>query len=222
MELGYRGNPTWRDMSEYVVHFTRDTPEQSAYDTMMSILDQRRLVPGGRFGAARRREGLTAPQEAVCFSEIPLDRLDRIVGRRGSKYGIGFAQDVLVAAGGGRIWYIDKGGQLAAAVREVIDTASGPPLDTSHPVWRLTPFIDFPGDYGDTRYRFEWEREWRVPGELHFTPDQVAFLFIPAELHETAQRFFQNARVDNFGPAYDCAFVDPLWTDESIRAALKR
>ena len=26
MSLGYRGNDEWRDMSEYVVHFTKDTP----------------------------------------------------------------------------------------------------------------------------------------------------------------------------------------------------
>ncbi len=28
--LGYRANPAWRDMSEYVIHFTRDTDDRSA------------------------------------------------------------------------------------------------------------------------------------------------------------------------------------------------
>ena len=40
MPLGYRNNGNWRDMSECVVHFTKDD-EESAYDRMLSILLRR-------------------------------------------------------------------------------------------------------------------------------------------------------------------------------------
>jgi hypothetical protein len=193
--LGYRGHADWRDMSEYVVHFAKETPDRSGYDTIMSILSEQRLMAGGEFGIARGLNGLGNTQKSVCFSEVPLDRLDRLVDRRGTKYAIGFRQDVLVQAGGGRVWYVDK----------------------DSPFWRVTPFIDFPGDYGATEYRFEWEREWRVPGDMCFTPDQVAFLFIPGELHDAARAFFQG---QNLGPAFDCPFLDPLWPDVAIQEAL--
>ena len=38
MGLGYRGNDTWRDMSEYVVHFTSGADGSDGYDAVMGIL----------------------------------------------------------------------------------------------------------------------------------------------------------------------------------------
>jgi hypothetical protein len=219
MPLGYRGNEAWRDMSEYVVHFTRDS-DRSALENMLAILGSQRLVPGGAFGAGRRLDATGAPQESVCFSEIPLDRLDRLVERRGTKYGIGFRQDVLVAAGGGRVWYVDKDGDVASAVNRVIGLAMGPPFEPDHPIWHLTPLIDFPGEYGQTQYRFEWEREWRVPGGLDFATGDVAFLFVPEEQHGAARTFFANPETEHLGPAYHCPILDPLWPDERIQEAL--
>lgn len=219
MALGYRGNATWRDMSEYVVHFTKEVTGRSAYDSMMMILSGLRLEPGLPLGAARKLGAITPPQSSTCLSEIPLDRLDRLVARR-SQYGIGFRQDVVTAAGGGRVWYVDRDTALANAVWDAMKAASGPPMQADHPIWRLTPFIDFPGDYEGTQYRFEWEREWRVPGGLEFKPEQVAFLFIPEELHANAREFFDEARAEHRGPCYDCPFIDPLWPDEAIQAAL--
>ncbi len=219
MPLGYRGHAGWRDMSEYVVHFTKEMQDRSAYDTMMSILSEQRLMAVGAFGIARGLSALGDTQKSVCFSEVPLDRLDRLVDRRGTKFGIGFRQDVLVRAGGGRVWYVDKDSPLAEAVTAARQLGFNP-WDADHPFWRLTPFIDFPGDYGATAYRFEWEREWRVPGDMRFTSDEVAFLFIPGELHGAAQRFLQEVREQNLGPAYDCPFLDPLWPEEAIQEAL--
>lgn len=219
MTLGYRGEPQWRDMSEYVVHFAKDTPDKSAYSIMLSILAAGRLEARNRFGAARSINAVKG-QHAVCFSEVPLDLLDRLVHRRGTKYGVGFRQDQLLAAGGGRVWYVDKHTAPADAVHAMVQDALGPPFQAEHPVWRLTPFIDFPGDYGRTQYRFEWEREWRVPCDLAFQPADVAFLFIPEELHKQARQFFVTARVENLGPSYECPFLDPLWPDARIQEEL--
>jgi hypothetical protein len=38
MGLGYRGNDAWRDMSEYVVHFTKGADASAGYDTLLRIL----------------------------------------------------------------------------------------------------------------------------------------------------------------------------------------
>jgi len=219
MPIGYRGHVDWRDMSEYVVHFTKDEPGSSAYSSMLSILSSGKLSARSRFGAARGLDALGESQQTACFSEIPLDRLDRLVGRR-SKYGIGFHQDFLVESGGGRVWYLDNESELASSVRTLISQKVGPPMDLSSPLWKLTPFIDFPGSYSSFEYRFEWEREWRVPEGLIFSPDQVSFLFIPAELHSQARKFFDDAERMHTGPNYRCPFLDPLWLDDLIQAAL--
>lgn len=219
MPMGYRGHTNWRDMSEYVVHFTKDTPESAAYSSMISILYKRVVSARTRFGAARGLDVLGESQQSACFSEVPLDRLDRLVERR-SSYGIGFLQDVLVRAGGGRVWYVDNDSDLAASFRQLMAQYVRSPMDVSSPLWQLTPFIDFPGRYGAAEYRFEWEREWRVPGGLSFSPDEVAFLFIPEELHSRARAFFDEAEEENTGPNYRCPFLDPLWPDDQIQDAL--
>lgn len=222
MALGFRGHSAWRDMSEYVVHFTKDDGTADPYRTMMSILFERRLVPGSRFGIASKIAA--APdQDAVCFSEIPLDHLHRLVERRRTKYGIGFHQDILRQAGGARVWYLDRGGPLESAVRGLMRSPSalGSYAGASQEIWNLTPFIDVAGIYSGGRpYRFEWEREWRFRGEFAFSISDVAFLFIPAELHATARQFFLDAANENSGPAYGCPFLDPSWTAEQIEEEL--
>ena len=92
--------------------------------------------------------------------------------------------------------------------------------DKSHPVWRLTPFVDAPGAYSTGSYFFEWEREWRKVGDFRFSTDDVAFLIIPEHLHAAAKGFFENARAEDLGPAYDCPFIDAHWKRKQLKAVL--
>jgi hypothetical protein len=216
--IGYRGNPDWRDMSEYAVHFTKASGTTSAYDVMLKILWEGRIEPTGPLGAARNLTELAESQRSACFSEIPLDLLARLIARR-SLYGIGFRQDFLGDHGGARVWYLDKGGAAAEAFKETVRAAMTGGIDHDDPVWRVTPFVDYPGDYGGTQYRFEWEREWRVPGGLPFGPADVAFLFIPEAFHGAARSFFEAHLEENTGPAYLCPYVDPTWDMARIQAA---
>jgi hypothetical protein len=216
--IGYRGNPGWRDMSEYAVHFTKTAQMTSAYDVMITILWQGRILSGGPFGAAKNLIALGNAQKSACFSEIPLDLLARLIARR-SQYGIAFRQDFLVDRGGARVWYLDKDGPVADSFKETVRAAMAGGIVPSDAIWKVTPFVDYPGDYGGTQYRFEWEREWRVPGGLAFGPDDVAFLFIPEAFHGTARTFFEGALRENTGPAYLCPYVDPTWDMTRIQAA---
>ena len=219
LSTGYRGNPDWRDMSEYAVHFTKPAATTSAYDVMLKILWEGRILPGGPFGAAKNLTTLGDSQKSTCLSEIPLDLLARLIARR-SHYGIGFRQDFLVGRGGARVWYVDKGGPTADAFQALVREKLTGGIDPTDPLWRLTPFVDFPGEYGPTAYRFEWEREWRVPGELTFGPDDVAFLFIPESFHAAARTFFEGHLADHSGPAYMCPYVDPTWDMTRVQTTL--
>ena len=206
-------------MSEYAVHFTKDDATTSAYCVMINILATGQLKASGPFGAARRLDALGDTQEAVCFSEIPLDKLDRLVERR-SSFGIAFKQGFLVSKGGARVWYVDNEGQVARTLRGMVSSRAVPGMDLADDFWKLTPFVDYPSSSYD--YRFEWEREWRVPGGLSFAPDDVAFLFMPGELHATARSFMQNALHENTGPGYLCTYLDPEWSDEHLQGVFEQ
>jgi hypothetical protein len=217
--MGYRGHDEWRDMSDFVVHFTRDHDGRTAYQNSLSILGCGIIRAVSQYGQGRGLTALGTSQQCVCFSEIPLDLLDRLVRRR-SRYGIGFTKEYIASRGGAPIWYLEVDSPIASVFREVKRQRMLGGIDPSDPIWQLTPFVDMPGDYGTAMYRFEWEREWRVPGDLHFDPDDVAFLFIPEELHEAARSFFAEAEADHTGPAYYCPFLDPTWGEGEIQEAL--
>lgn len=206
-------------MSEYVVHFTKDSDEQSAYQNMMSILGVGELRPGGSFGAGRGLGALGDSQRCVCLSEVPLGSLKRLVDRR-SRYGIAFTQEFLSDRGGARVWYVDKD-TAAHEAFEALKKQKLDKFDASDPFWRVTPFVDFPGDYGGTSYRFEWEREWRIQGSLAFVPDDVSFLFIPEDQHDAARAFFAEAKAENTGPSYICPFLDPLWDLDRVESEIE-
>lgn len=241
-----------RDLSDYVVHFTKPpdlgraahTPappaqegrltlsemverirameerDRTGYPQMQSILYDRCLRRGAKpLGAARKLGALGDSQRVVCFSETPLDMLSKLVERR-SRFGMGFRKDIMVGKGGTPLWYVDCESPQAAAIDAMMSSAIEGGIDPDDPLWKLTPFIDHPGVYNGRPYRFEWEREWRVAGDVHFEPDEIAFLFIPEELHDQARQFFADVRIENSGPVYECAFIDAGWTTEQIQDAL--
>lgn len=210
MSTGYRGHAQWRDMSDYVVHFT------PGYDVIMSILSGGCVKAHNPFGSARNLTDLGDTQCSACFSEIPLDLLDRLVERR-SPFGIGFPKSLLKERGGGRVWYLDKDSPLVGAFQGMINEAMKGGIHPGDRIWKLTPFVD---RVVPNQYDFDWEREWRVVGGLTFTPDDVAFLFVPDHLHDAARTFLDSGG-HGAGPAYPTAvLLDPEWDDEKLQETL--
>lgn len=207
-------HPNWEDMSPFVVHFTKKSGKSSEYDNSISILASRCLQAQNRFGMGKN---YAESPSCVCFSEVPLHQLKRLADKRGP-YGIVFRKEFIVARDGGPILYAYQDTPHATAMRALIDDAVGKPDD---PIWRIAPFVDQPGQYGSSSYFFEWEREWRHPGNLQFNEDDPAFLIIPEDLHEAARDFFDNAEREQLGPNYKCPFIDPYWNLEKIKSILK-
>lgn len=206
-------NPSWKDMSKYVVHFAKETVGRSAYDNAISILYQRRIIAANAFGAGRH---LAPARRSVCFSEVPLHHLKRLADVRG-QHGIGFPKEYVVKRGGGPILYAYKDTPQAQAVNAMVHAAAH---DASSVIWDLAPYVDLPGTYGKSKYLYEWEREWRHVGDLDFLEADPAFLIIPEGLHDAARDFFDAAKADNVGPSYECPFIDPYWGEDQIAAAL--
>lgn len=166
--LGYQRDPQWRDMSDYLVHFTKTS------SALVSMLAEGFIRPSGPFGWAKNISAVAEGHRSVCLSEIPLDMIDRLISRHGH-YGLGFKREFVTRSGGARVWYLDKGGAASQALFDRIGSVLSS-QDFGDALWRLTPFIDnvIPGQYA-----FEWEREWRVPGGLRFNLSDIAFVITP-------------------------------------------
>jgi hypothetical protein len=207
----------WTDMSDYVAHFSKASAPASAYDVMMTILSSQRLRALRPFGFVRDQAPDPESQKTVCLSETPLHLLGRLADVR-SEFGIVFRKDFILERGGNPIWYAYNGQPANQAFAQLVSAAGS---DPAHPIWRVTPFVDRPGAYGQSTYFFEHEREWRVVGDVSFQPEDVAFLIIPEGSHEPARSFFQDARDENLGPCYDCPFIDAYWPLERISPLLQ-
>ena len=211
----YLYRPEWHDMSNYAVHFTRAGENRTAYDNIMSILYLRVLHAVNPFGYVRHLAPNVDTQRAFSFSEIPLHLLQRIAQEKGN-YGIGFLKQFLLERGGSPIWFVEQDSDTDNALQMMVDSANDSPDPGSHPVWTITPFID----RRMSNYRFEWEREWRHIGDMHFTEQDVTFLIIPEHQHGDARIFFEGARRENYGPGYLCPYIDVGWSLERIQETL--
>jgi hypothetical protein len=166
--LGYSRDPKWRDMSDYLVHFT-DTAE-----ALGSILTQGLVRGSGPFGWDVKVPEVSEGHRSACFSEVPIDMFPRLIKAHG-RYGVAFRRDLVLAAGGARVWYLDKAGPQAQALHGLVQTLKSNG-DFGSPLWGLTPFVS---PLLPKRYAYEWEREWRVPGGLAFEMSEIAFVITP-------------------------------------------
>lgn len=210
MVLGYRGHQRWRDMSDYLVHFTGGTDNATPLDNLASILADGGILASRPFGSARTLYKLGDSQKSACFSEVPLDLLERLVRRR-SSFGVGFHQSKLIERGGTRVWYVEDGSDLAEVLAEWVTDSVG---DWKSPLWNFTPFIDRPFGAPFAGYRFEWEREWRVLGGFEFEPHEIAFLFAPRRHHKYLRDLWEH---DLGLSAEDLPLViDPRWAQRRL------
>lgn len=169
-------HPVWGDMSDYVVHFTKSEK------TLGKILTSGCLKASGPYGFSyfRALPEVKDRHQSVCFSEIPLDQLERLTKRHG-QYGIGFTKDFVRSRQGARVWYVDEGTVQAANLSGQLEALKVAGAWT-HPLWDLTPFMDLV--MPSKGYVWDWEREWRVRNDFHFELTDVAFVITPEEVDE--------------------------------------
>lgn len=208
METSYPSD--WLDMSDYLVHFTKNSETKDAYFSIMGILSSQYIRALSSFGLERR--AAPNPRKVVCFSEVPLHLLTRLAARR-SSYGIGFKKSLLIKRGASPVFHFYAGTPQEKAIKAMVEKDKA--LKDS-PLWEITPFVELPNE----GYRFEWEREWRCIGDFYFEPKDVSFLIIPEDSHEAALHFFQDVEEENLGPAYFCPYIDPYWDLEKVNLVL--
>ena len=155
-----------RDMTDWMIHFTHDSPLKSARETLLTILTEGVLRPGFSPRGRPKRPTIYGPDAAVCFSEQPLSSfLDYLAIRRASSvmagYGLLIHKHDVYAFGGLPVIH------GLSSVQEV-----GPGEQSYNPARRLLTeeclalheqyrYVTF--DPLRSQYPIDWthEREWR-------------------------------------------------------------
>jgi hypothetical protein len=206
VSLGYRGNSNWRDMSDYLVHLTKDPKSFS------SILKAGHIKATGPFGWLSTHASVPDSQKSCCLSEIPMDYLPRLAEQHG-QFGVVFSRGFVEAEGGCRVWYLEKGSVPADTLRDLM-SRHFPNVNDDDSLLELTPFID----YLNPSRTFDWEREWRVPGGLQFTATEVKCLFAPESRHADVETLIDVSAI--LTSLRDTPLIDLHWDEERIQDVL--
>lgn len=142
------------------------------------------------------------------------------LGQRHGFFGLGFSTSWLQERGAAPVWYVVKGSAFQTELFEIIQRlAFQQQADPADPLWKLTPFIDYPQEpaegEGPSTYDWRWEREWRVRGDLSFDLDAVRLLFAPAADHERVRAWWNVQVIDGFAELIP-PIVDANWSRSQI------
>ena len=160
------------DISENLVHFTRDDSIDKAFDRLRAILRDQHLIAGNRY--------IRGGHTCVCFSEAPLHALqDGLVNpdyySSYSPFGIMVSKKWLFSQGGRPVVY-----QSDAEYESLPDVLK----------WRHVRYEP----NSEPSVDFTWEREWRIRTEaLRFGPDTAA---IVVQDQSWAQRLVQEHEIE--------------------------
>jgi len=159
-----------RDMTEWLIHFTRDSNDALAREILRSILIEGVLRPGFAARDNPPKKTIYGPSPAVCFSEQPLAGfLQYLAARTNSSemagYGILIHKHDIFAAGGLPVIYglnavkeLQPDHQFYDSFCRLLDPSQIDPSEQ----YRYVTFAP-----NRKPYPIDWshEREWRWPSE---------------------------------------------------------
>ena len=157
--------------SNFVAHFTKG-PGDTAFDNLVSILEQKRVKAGSL---------PWTHNPAVCFTECPWSSLLRHV-RHYSPFGIGFTKPHVFAAGGGPAFYVRGDHWEKQQWADHIKTFVTPFWPSYRPNTEK-----YQSQLGGKTIDYAHEREWRVPHDFTFQYGQIQFVILPD--YEAMARF---------------------------------
>lgn len=172
-----------QDMTEWLLHFTRDTERMGARDALLSILVEGVIRPGfaeRRSGQRRQlRKTIYGPHAAVCFSEQPLHGFVQYLRVRRDNsamagYGILIHKRDVYAAGGLPVIYGLKRGEELRRGEEGYDPSKRilRPEDLTFDLqYRYVVFVPTETTPKDWTH----EREWRWPANASIISSEPLF-----------------------------------------------
>lgn len=205
--------PNRPDISQYLVHFTRDGNPCSTLEAnpTMAFASMSALQKIISILNAKKISKSTLPWtggEAVCFTECPWTSL-LAHAEKYSPYGLGFKKSYIYKNDGGPIFYIRPD-----MWRTEIRTASS--------LFRAfaSPFCPSYADIGHRRRFFHGkvcdythEREWRVPHDFEFDISDIAFVIVKTydDISQFNSSIVNTIGLDNFLSMQNYQAVEGFW-----------
>jgi len=147
------------DLSPFIVHLTKASATGSAFDNLLSILED-----GEIHGSSKTKGFIKGPNKATCFMDIPLHSLKYVINksntdRKSPRYG---SCGILVS----------KNFAYNSGARPVLYLSGQELSDLKIPTrehWRVVRFE------GVSNQAIGWshEREWRIKGNLKLPPEPL-------------------------------------------------
>ena len=148
------------DQSDYLAHFTSG---DSPCDTLVKILEE---------GVVKARNLPWTKQPAACFTECPWSSLLAHAANY-SPYGVGFSKPHVFAAGGGPAYYV----RADHYQKQNWDGHVHAFVTPFWPAYRPAG-LKGPEFLGGKNIDYAHEREWRVPHDFKFEPQDVKFIVL--------------------------------------------
>jgi hypothetical protein len=220
------------DFSDYVVHFTKrgppyslqHRPQDKRTETLRQLQTIAAATPLARLVTILEQGRILAADmpwtdcPAVCFTECTWPSLLTHCDTY-SPYGIGFTKAKIFADGGGPAIYMRQDhfeAQKKSFAREVFPF--------------VTPFVPL---YASAEHRekywkdkrfpmdYTYEREWRLPAELQFTLDEIAFVVVSTHTDIAAMpREAQALPPDKWIIVSNYRKIEELWPQHNLGGAV--
>lgn len=161
------------DISMGLVHLTKGNEELCAFEVLMKILKEQRIIGSiNQIVDGQQRGFICGSSPVVCFQDVPLHSLsenilfeqqiredDKTLPVRYTAFGLRFDKRYVFKNGGRPVIY------------EKTDVAKK--FLPQNEFWRIVRL-----DLEDEKYIVDWthEREWRVKGDFEFELDKVEVL----------------------------------------------
>ncbi|WPD23024.1 MAG: abortive infection system antitoxin AbiGi family protein [Candidatus Electrothrix scaldis] len=208
-----------KDISRFVVHLTRDDRKdfddgRTALENFEGIIENRKVLAlkPHCIHANKIPDKLRASYSVCCLSEIPLTELHLLTkyipGRkiRLSDYGIVFSREFIISKGAQPAIYINSYGENNL-LREAADTIYNIAEKGNFRQGKLRRILPYLNAMHE-RYDFTWEREWRIKGDLVFTPKDIVCVILPEQENKWRKKFTLRG----------IPIISPGWSYEKIIA----
>lgn len=211
------------DLSPYLVHVTRNNTNhfpKSGMDASHSfnqiwnerVIKARRVLCMHRERILEEDVDIQKKFKVACFTETPLSQIKRFIGvsRRDFRfeaYGFIFTKETMLVKGASPALYINQYGTdslrpWADRIYEIAKRSNFTGL-----MWQGIPFMNSVHERND----FDWEREWKVRGNVSFSHRSLAGVILP---ENTAFKMRRRAE-DNGVPV-----ISASWGQDRIEETL--
>lgn len=200
------------DISNFVVHLTKDTSNGSALENLLSIINDEKIRAYNHhclFSHMLNTENLDIQKKfySTCFTETPLENIKYLLDIRGRQvnlqpYGLVFLKQTLLEKGGNPAIYTFQE-DLKNYFIKMYDNNINPHFGS---------LINVVKDKHD----FYWEREWRINGDFNFNCFNIIAIIAPEEKHESIRQSLKDSVIKKI------IIIDPKWSYKNFVFELSR